>query len=94
MVKLGRVYKNYMVDVRPLTKKTRARALRILMEITGAGEEAARSVLEQAGYSVKLGVVMLKLCLDVNEAQRELQRVNGNLRLLLDKQGETRPQAR
>jgi N-acetylmuramic acid 6-phosphate etherase len=94
MVKLGRVYKNYMVDVRPLTKKTRARALRILMEITGAGEEAARSVLEQAGYSVKLGVVMLKLGLDVDEAQRELQRVNGNLRLLLDKQGETRPQAR
>ncbi|MEM0321699.1 MAG: N-acetylmuramic acid 6-phosphate etherase [Thermoprotei archaeon] len=83
MVKLGRVYKNYMVDLRPLTNKTRASALRMHMEITGVEECYARRVLAEAGYNVKLAVVMVKLHLSVEEARRKLEEAGGNLRLLL-----------
>jgi N-acetylmuramic acid 6-phosphate etherase len=87
MVKLGRVYKNYMVDLRPVTSKTRARALRILMEITGVDEETGRQTLMDAGYSVKVAVVMLELGLTVEEARAALRKYDGNLRRLLEDKG-------
>lgn len=83
MVKLGRVYRNYMVDLRPLNEKTRARALRILVEITGATVEEAKRVLVESGYSVKTAVVMLKLGLGKEEAERLLHDCGGNLRRAL-----------
>ena len=48
--RLGKVYGNRMVDVRPRSAKLRARARRLVRELGGVGErEAARLLAESAG---------------------------------------------
>ena len=59
MIKLGKVYKNYMVDVQVLNEKLRRRAIRIIREVTGAPEEEAEKVLEKAGMKPKLAILMI-----------------------------------
>ena len=43
MVRLGKVYGNLMVDLRPSSRKLRARALRMIGELTGLPPEPARA---------------------------------------------------
>ena len=53
MVRCGKVVSNLMVDVNPSNVKLRARAIRIVRELTGADEVAATLALETAGWVVK-----------------------------------------
>ena len=46
MVRLGKVYSNYMVDVRPMNQKLVKRALSIVMEVTGCDEAAAAEAMK------------------------------------------------
>lgn len=79
MVRLGKVYGNYMVDMRVGNSKLAARAVRMIREITGAGQEAAEAALEAAGNRVKTAVVMLELGLEPTEADARLERAEGRL---------------
>jgi N-acetylmuramic acid 6-phosphate etherase len=60
MVRLGKVAGNLMVDLNPSNTKLRARAVRIVRELTGAGEAAARAALEQSGWVVKAALRRLE----------------------------------
>lgn len=53
MVRIGKVVSNLMVDVHPSNTKLRARAVRILETLTGAGTERCRIALEQSGWVIK-----------------------------------------
>ncbi|OUC06468.1 N-acetylmuramic acid-6-phosphate etherase [Litorilinea aerophila] len=80
MVRLGKVYGNLMVDVRPTNQKLRERAVRIVTAATGlSGQEAAR-LLEEAGGEVKVAVVMGLADVDAAEARRRLQAASGHVR--------------
>jgi N-acetylmuramic acid 6-phosphate etherase len=80
MVKLGKVYGNWMVDVQPTNQKLRRRAARIVMEITGADEATASQWLHAAGWQVKVAVVMGLANLGAGEARQRLQVSNGRVR--------------
>jgi N-acetylmuramic acid 6-phosphate etherase len=80
MIKLGRVYKNFMVDVRPVTEKTRRRAIKIVSKITGVTEEKAAGKLVETGYHVKTAIIMLRLKVSKEEAAEILARHSGDLR--------------
>ena len=69
MVALGKVYGNLMIDVRPTNAKLRARARRIVQDVTGVDAETAAAALATTG-SVRVAIVMLRLGLDAEEAQR------------------------
>lgn len=56
MVQLGKVKSNLMVDVNPSNVKLRARAVRIVREITGADESAAIEALKRSGWVVKKAI--------------------------------------
>ncbi|HEV8635708.1 MAG TPA: N-acetylmuramic acid 6-phosphate etherase, partial [Chloroflexota bacterium] len=79
MVRLGKVYRNLMVDVQATNEKLRRRALRLVMESTGADDGAAAGALAAAGGSVKLAIAMLRLGLDAAEAARRLEQADGHL---------------
>lgn len=79
MIKLGKVYRNYMVDMRVLNTKLADRAVRMIGEITGADRPAARAALEAAGNRVKTAVVMIELGLDAPEADGLLETAGGRL---------------
>jgi N-acetylmuramic acid 6-phosphate etherase len=79
MVKLGRVYRGLMVDMRARNAKLRHRAAAMVSEIVRCpGSDAARFV-EQADGDVKTAV-MLGFGLGRSEAEKLLQRHGGNLR--------------
>ena len=46
MVRLGKVYSNYMVDVKPMNEKLVRRARNIVMEVTGCDETQAAEAME------------------------------------------------
>jgi N-acetylmuramic acid 6-phosphate etherase len=79
MVKLGRVYRGLMVDMRPRNAKLRRRAEGIVAEILRCPEADAARHLQQANGHVKTAV-LLGLGLNVSEATELLQRHGGNLR--------------
>ena len=71
MTKLGKVYQNYMVDVKITNEKLLHRALRMIQEITGVCEEQAENYLQQAGGHVKTALVMiLGDCSPIQAAKR------------------------
>ena len=85
MVLIGKCYQNLMVDVQASNKKLKARALKIVMEATECGNEAAANVLAKANGQVKLAILMQLSGLDALEAQSLLDKSNGKLRQALVK---------
>jgi N-acetylmuramic acid 6-phosphate etherase len=80
MARLGHVYENLMIDVKPSNQKVSYRILRILAEASGKSLSAAEHALRQAGHNLRVALVMLKLSVHVHEAKRKLQTAKGNLR--------------
>ena len=87
MVKLGRVYDNWMIGVAQTNQKLRMRAARILEQASGADASAAEHALRQSGHDIRVALVMLKKRLDAKEARLRLLRAKDNLREAL---GETK----
>jgi N-acetylmuramic acid 6-phosphate etherase len=83
MVRLGRVWGNLMVDLQVTCEKLQDRGERIVMEVLGVDRERARSLLDEAGGSVKTALVMARLGVDPAEAARRLDAVDGRLGALL-----------
>lgn len=85
MVRLHKVYGNLMVDLQPTNAKLMARAVRLTMHATGADATAARHVLEQCRFHVKVAIVALLRQVDVDQAQAWLDAADGSVRAALTK---------
>jgi len=83
--RLGRVYGNRMVDLRPRSAKLRARALRLVSGIGRVSEREAGRLLAAARGSVKLAILMARLGLTPREARARLGRAGGSLRRALER---------
>lgn len=73
MVRLGKTFGNLMVDLQITNEKLRDRAVRIIMQATGASYAKAAAVLEESGNEVKVAIVMLLLRVDAPSARARLQ---------------------
>ncbi len=60
MVKLGYVYQNMMIHLRPSNIKLRDRMIRILVEITSLSYQQAETVLEENGFSLRAALDALE----------------------------------
>jgi len=83
MARLGHVYENLMIDALLTNEKLQERAVRILMEASGASVSAAEDALRAAGHSMRVGLVMLKLGVDAEEARKRLKAARDDLRRAL-----------
>jgi N-acetylmuramic acid 6-phosphate etherase len=83
MVRLGRVYDNWMIGVALSNTKLRRRAVRILEEAAGASVSAAQQALRLAGHDLRAALVMLKRGASAAEARWRLKAADGNLRIAL-----------
>jgi N-acetylmuramic acid 6-phosphate etherase/N-acetylglucosamine-6-phosphate deacetylase len=83
MIRLGKTYGPYMVDMRATNEKLRRRALRMVMTLTTADEAAAQAALAAAGMRVKTAVVMLRRGVAAPAADKMLADANGFLRAAL-----------
>jgi N-acetylmuramic acid 6-phosphate etherase len=83
MTRLGKVYRGRMVDVVASNDKLRARALRIVMELTDLDERKARALLRRARGRCKLALAIHLTGASAPEAERRLYAANGDLRRLV-----------
>jgi len=79
MVRLGKVYKNWMVDLQPKSKKLTARAVRIIAQLGTVPPEEARIYLHRAGKKVKPAILMARKKLDYKTAVKKLKKTSGFL---------------
>ena len=83
MIKLGKTYHNYMVDVKTTNDKLLARGTRMVMEITGVSQQQAEQTLVQADHSVKTALYMILAGVDKTQAEADLSAADGFLRRAL-----------
>jgi N-acetylmuramic acid 6-phosphate etherase len=84
MVRMGRVYRGLMVDMRARNAKLRRRAAIMVSEIVPCTPVEADRYLEQTDGDVKTAV-LLGLGLSQPEAQQLLQKHKGNLRAAINR---------
>ena len=84
MIRLGKVYDNLMVDVKPSNRKLRERAVRMVSQITDLDDSASKLLLEKAHWHVKSAVVMFRRNSSWEEAQNLLEDAQGHLRKVIE----------
>lgn len=89
MVRLGKVYGNRMVDVAATNSKLVDRSLRILSDLAGTSRDQGLKLLDDAGGSVKLALLMAAAGLNQEDATGLLQNHQQNLRAALQACGAT-----
>lgn len=83
MVRLGKVYRNWMVDLQPKSKKLTARALRIIQRLAEVPEKEAKEYFERAGKNAKVAILMAKKRIPRTQALKRLRQSSGFLRSAL-----------
>lgn len=87
MVRLGKVYDNLMVDLKPTNRKLQARAVRIIGEATGVDEAESARLLAEAGGRVKVALVMALAGFDRAAAEAALEEAQGYVRAAVERRG-------
>ena len=83
MIRIGKVYENYMIDVRMMNQKLVDRGIRIVSEIARIPYEKAAYYIEASGHKVKTACVMAVKQISKIEAEQLLEQNNGILRKII-----------
>jgi N-acetylmuramic acid 6-phosphate etherase len=84
MIRLGKVYKNYMIDLRPVNKKLIERSKNLVIKVTGCGPEEAASAFEASGQKPKIAILMVILGIGAAEAEALAAAHDGHISLAID----------
>jgi len=83
MIRIGKTYENYMIDVRMCNEKLFERGRRIVSEIAGISAEQAAEYLQSSSNNVKIACVMAVKNCSFDEAKEYLAAQNGILRKVI-----------
>jgi N-acetylmuramic acid 6-phosphate etherase len=83
MIRLGKTYRNLMVDVRASNEKLRARVRRIVRLATGASPDSVDTALAAADGNAKVAIVSLLADVDAEKARSRLAAAAGSVRAAL-----------
>lgn len=83
MIKSGKTYKNYMVNVKPLNKKLIKRSIDIISKITNTSERDAEILFKKSNYQIKHAIVMNVKKLDYENAKKLLKDNDGFLNKII-----------
>ena len=84
MIRIGKVYDHWMVDLRPTNRKLRLRGGRIIADLGRVSPKRADALLRAADGSVKTAIVMVRRGVDAKGARRLLAESGGALRKTLE----------
>ena len=79
MIRLGKVFSGYMVDVKTSNQKLVERAKQIIMKTTGSTYKRASDVLNESGNNVKVAIVMALLSIGRETAEKSLRKYGNNI---------------
>jgi len=80
MIRLGKTFGNLMVDLRATNEKLKDRSERIVAEVCNMERAAARELLQRAGGTVKVAIVMHYMDASKADADAALTRAGGVIR--------------
>lgn len=80
MIKLGKVYHNYMVDLQATNEKLYQRAAQMISSCTGCTQEEAQRLFKESEHHVKLAILMAETAKDKASCIRMLEETSGYLR--------------
>ena len=83
MIKIGKTYENFMIDLMPTNEKLKDRAIRIVSEIAKVNASTALKTLLECNWKVKEAILMLQCDLTQDEAKELLKKNCGVLRKAL-----------
>ena len=91
MVRLGKVYRNLMVDLQAKSRKLAGRSVRIVQEACAVDDERARALVVAAGGSSKTAIAMHELGVSRAIAERVLDECDGFLGEAIERYSEQAP---
>lgn len=83
MIRMGKTYRNLMVDLKPSNEKLVARSKRIIQLASDCSYAEAERLFELSGGQVKIAVVMALTGSNREESERMLKESGGHIRKLL-----------
>lgn len=79
MIQLGKVYRNWMVDLQPRSKKLRARAVRLIQMLGKVNQKKAEHLLKSSGGNAKTAILMARRKINKSAAVKILKDCHGQL---------------
>lgn len=83
MIKIGKTYENFMIDLKATNEKLKDRAIRIVSQIANVDNAAALEKLTECDWKIKTAIVALTKNVSIEEAEKELKSYCGVLRRVL-----------
>lgn len=73
MIKIGKTYENFMIDLKAVNEKLKDRAIRIVSQIAEVSHSEALAALLKCDWEIKTAIVMIQMKTDVDSARLELK---------------------
>ena len=83
MIKIGKTYENFMIDLKATNEKLKDRAIRIVAQIADVSHSEALATLLKCNWEIKTAIVSIVMKYDIEKARLELKKRGGVLRKLL-----------
>ena len=83
MIRIGKTYHNYMIDLQLLSQKLYKRGCRFVSEIAHISEDEAQKYIEESHHEVKTACIMAAKKVSYKEAHHLLEQNEGILRKIL-----------
>ena len=85
MIKIGKTYENFMIDLKAVNEKLKDRAIRIVAQIADVNLADALSTLLKCNWEIKTAIVSLMMNMSIDDARTELKKHGGVLRKIIYK---------
>lgn len=85
MIKIGKTYENFMIDLQAVNEKLKDRAIRIVAQIAGISHSEALGTLLKCGWEIKTAIISTMNKIDIKQAREELRKHSGVLRKVIHK---------
>ena len=83
MIKIGKTYENFMIDLKAVNEKLKDRAIRIVAQIAGISHSEALAALLKSNWEIKTAIVSSMLDLTIEDSREELKKHGGVLRKII-----------
>lgn len=83
MIKIGKTYENFMIDLKATNEKLKDRAIKIVAQIAEATCSDALAMLMKSNWEIKTSIIALALDVDIEKARTILKKNNGILRKII-----------
>lgn len=83
MIKIGKTYENFMIDLKATNEKLKDRAIKIVAQIADVPHSEALATLLKCDWEIKTAIISIKMKISIDKARQELKKQGGVLRKLL-----------